>query len=132
STSYSSTQRASIWVLTLSGVCYGLPLLLSYFVRGFMNISVEFVAFAFVPPVAMNWLAFRAYDLDMSYIHLENPMGVLVGIAVGLVIWAGFAWWLWKLTVRRFNLLAGRRKVHIVDKTFAAHYPKFRPVASSQ
>src|SRR5439155_12266119 len=78
-------------------------------VRGFMNISVEFVAFAFVPPVAMNWLAFRAYDLDMSYTHLENPMGVLVGIAVGLVIWAGFAWWLWKLTVRRFNLLAGER-----------------------
>jgi ABC-type transport system involved in multi-copper enzyme maturation permease subunit len=130
STFYSSTQRASIWVLTLSGVLYGLPLLLSYFFRGFMQIGLEFVAI--IPPVAMNWLAFRAYDLDMSYIHLESPMGVLISIVIGLMIWAGIAWCLWKLTIRRFNTLAGRRKVHIVNKTFAAHYAEFRPVPSSQ
>jgi ABC-type transport system involved in multi-copper enzyme maturation permease subunit len=130
STFYSSTQRASIWVLTLSGVLYGLPLLLSYFFRGLMKIGFEFVAI--IPPVSLNWLAFRAYDLDMSYIHLENPMGALVSIVIGLAIWAGIAWWLWKLTIRRFNALAGRRKVHVVDKTFAMHYAEFRAVASSQ
>ena len=130
STFYSSTQRASIWVLTWSSFLYGVPLLLSYFFRSFMQTGLQFVAI--IPPVAMNWLAFRAYDLDMSYIRLESPMGVLVSIVIGLMIWGGISWCLWKLTVRRFNLLAGRRKVHIVDKTFAAHYPKFRPVASSQ
>jgi ABC-type Na+ efflux pump permease subunit len=130
STSYSSTQRASIWVLTLSGILYGLPLLLSYFFRGFMQIGLD--SAAIIPPVAMNWLAFRAYDLDMSYIHLENAMGVLISIVIGLMIWAGIAWCLWKLTIRRFNMLAGRRKVHIVNKTFAAHYAEFRPVPSSQ
>jgi len=95
-----------------------------------MKIGLEFVAI--IPPVSLNWLAFRAYDLDVSYIHLENPMGALVSIVIGLVIWAGIAWWLWKLTIRRFNALAGRRKVHVVDKTFAMHYAEFRAVASSQ
>src|SRR5438094_10218246 len=35
STFYSSTQRASIWVLTWSSFLYGVPLLLSYFFRSF-------------------------------------------------------------------------------------------------
>jgi len=70
--------------------------------------------------------------LDMSTIRAESPMGVLVSIVIGLMIWAGTSWWLWKLTVKRFNILAGRRKIQIVDKTFAAHYPKFRPALSSE
>jgi ABC-type transport system involved in multi-copper enzyme maturation permease subunit len=130
STSYSSTQRASIWVLTISGMLYGMPLLFSYFFHGLMNTGLEVMAI--VPPVAMNWLAFRSYDLDMSYIRLESPMGVLVSIVIGLMIWSGVSWWLWILTVKRFSILAGRRKIHIVDKTFAKHYPKFRPVLSSE
>jgi ABC-type transport system involved in multi-copper enzyme maturation permease subunit len=130
STAYFSTQRASIWVLTISGMLYGVPLLFSYFFRSLMHTGLEVMAI--VPPVAMNWLAFRAYDLDVSYIRLESPMGVLVSIVIGLMIWAGTSWWLWKLTVKRFNILAGRRKIQIVDKTFAAHYPKFRPALSSE
>jgi ABC-type transport system involved in multi-copper enzyme maturation permease subunit len=130
STAYSSTQRASIWVLTISGMLYGVPLLFSYFFRSLMHTGLEVMAI--VPPVAMNWLAFRSYDLDMSIIRLESPMGVLVSIVIGLMIWAGTSWWLWKLTVKRFNILAGRRKIQIVDKTFAAHYPKFRPALSSE
>src|SRR5262249_29483819 len=130
STAYSSTQRASIWVLTISGLLYGAPLLFSYFFRSLMHTGLEVMAV--VPPVAMNWLAFRAYDLDMSYIRLESPMGVLVSIIIGLVIWAGTSLWLWNVTVKRFSVLAGRRKIHTLDKTFAAHYPKFRPVLSSE
>jgi ABC-type transport system involved in multi-copper enzyme maturation permease subunit len=87
STAYSSTQRASIWVLTISGMLYGVPLLFSYFFRSLMHIGLEVMAI--VPPVAMNWLAFRAYDLDISYVYMENPMGVLVSIVIGLMIWAG-------------------------------------------
>jgi ABC-type transport system involved in multi-copper enzyme maturation permease subunit len=130
STFFSSTQRASIWVLTLSGFLFGLPLLLSYFFRGVMQIGVD--SAAIIPPVAMNWLAFRAYDLDMIYIKLENPMVVLISIVIGLIIWLVIAWSLWKLTMRRFNVLAGRRKVHVINKKFADHYAEFRPVASSQ
>jgi ABC-type transport system involved in multi-copper enzyme maturation permease subunit len=130
STIYSSTQRASIWVLTISGLLYGLPMLFSYFFKSLMRTGLEVMAI--VPPVAMNWLAFRAYDLDVSYIRLESPMGVLVSIVIGLMIWLGTSWWLWKMTEKRFSILAGRRKIHTLDKTFAAHYPKFRPVLSSE
>jgi ABC-type transport system involved in multi-copper enzyme maturation permease subunit len=130
STVYTSTQRASIWVLTISGLLYGLPMLFSYFFKSLIQTGLEVMAI--VPPVAMNWLAFRAYDLDVSVIRLESPMGVLVSIVIGLMIWLGASWWLWKLTEKRFSILAGRRKIHTLDKTFAAHYPKFRPVLSSE
>jgi len=144
STLHSRTQRASIWMLTISVCLYGLPMIFSYLLNLLNPVTrmgrgsflgdwlghLEFIAM--IPPVALNWLAFRQYDLDLSIIHSESPMGVLVGIAVGIAIWAYLAWWLLRMTIRRFNLQTGRRKVIIVDESFAKHYPEFRPVPSSE
>lgn len=144
STIHARTQRASIWMLTISSLLYGVPLVFSYLLRimnpvtmvgrgtflGDLLAHIEFIAM--VPTVALNWLAFRQYDLDVSYIHLESPMGVLVGIVIGMVIWAGLAAWLLKITIRRFNIQTGRRKVIIFDETFEKHYSEFRPVARTE
>jgi ABC-type transport system involved in multi-copper enzyme maturation permease subunit len=144
STVHSQTQRASIWMLTISVCLYGLPMIFSYLLK-FLNPVTRMGGGSFlgdllghleyigmVPPVALNWLAFRQYDLDLSFIHAESPMGVLVGIAVGLAVWAGLTWWFLKMTIRRFNLQTGRRKVVVFDETFEKHYPEFRPVTSSE
>jgi hypothetical protein len=82
-------------------------------------------------------MAFRVESFHIGYLQSltavrGDAMGAFIGIIIGLAIWVGLTWWLWKLTVRRFNILAGRRKIQIVDKKFAAHYPKFRPVLSSE
>jgi hypothetical protein len=149
STVHATTQRASIWTLTVTAFIFGGHWAFSYFFclllptawfgpSGPMNDWPWYAQrFGMTPPVALSWLAFRADSFHVGYIQSltpgkENVLGAFLGIAIGLVIWAGIAWCLWKLTIRRFNRLAGRRKVRIVDKTFAARYPKFRPAVSSQ
>jgi hypothetical protein len=131
-------------VLTISSVLYGVPLVFSYILPILSPVTtsgesshsggvLEHVALiAMIPPVALNWLAFRFYDLDLSYVLNESPMGVLVGIVIGLVIWAGLTALLLKLTTRRFNIQTGRRKAIIFDETFERHYSEFRPVARTE
>jgi ABC-type transport system involved in multi-copper enzyme maturation permease subunit len=149
STVHSTTQRASIWMLTVTGLVFGGHWVFSYFFCMLLPSSVFLVSgspvvwigdiqtFGMTPPVAMSWLAFRVESFNIGYLqslvaHRDDALGAFVGIGIGLVIWTGLSWLLWRLTVRRFNLLAGRRKVLVIDKSFAAHYPRFRPVASSQ
>lgn len=151
STVHSTTQRASIWTLTVTAFIFGGHWAFSYFCfllptggmgpRSPANPVLDWPSyiqrFGMTPPVAMSWLAFRAESFDIGFLHSltagrDDAMGAFLGIAIGLVIWAGISWSLWKATIRRFNLLTGRRKLHVLDKTFAAHYPKFRPAVSSQ
>jgi ABC-type transport system involved in multi-copper enzyme maturation permease subunit len=149
STVHSTTQRASIWTLAVTGLVFGGHWVFSYFLclavpTAWMSQSLSpadliwyVQRFGLTPPVAMSWLAFRMEGISIRYYQAltagkDDAMGAFLGIAVGLVIWTGLSWLVWRLTVRRFNLLAGRRKVLVIDKRFAAHYPKFRPVASSQ
>lgn len=148
STIHSTTQRASIWTLTVTGFAFGGHWVFSYFLClllpaawGSQSLSPADLLwhtqwFGMTPPVALSWMAFRVESFYIGYLQSlttgrDNVMGAFLGIAIGLVIWAGLTWCLWKLTVRRFNILAGRRKIQIVDKRFAAHYPNFRPLLSS-
>jgi ABC-type transport system involved in multi-copper enzyme maturation permease subunit len=152
STVHSTTQRASIWTLTVTAFIFGGHWAFSYLFclalptggmgpAGAPNPAAEWPwylqRFGMTPPVAMSWLAFRAESFHIGFLQSltgsrDDAMGVFLGIVIGLLIWAGISWWLWKATIRRFNLLAGRRKVHVLDKTFVKHYPKFRPAVSSQ
>jgi ABC-type transport system involved in multi-copper enzyme maturation permease subunit len=149
STIHNTTQRASIWTLVVTGFIFGGHWAFSYFfclllpttwIGGHGPLGDwpwQIQWFGMTPPVALSWLAFRAETFHIGYLQSlttgkDNVMGAFVGITVGLVIWAGLALWLWQRTVRRFNILAGRRKFQIVDKRFAAHYPKFRPAVSAE
>ena len=152
STVHSTTQRASIWTLTVTAFIFGGHWAFSYLfcfmlpmtgtgatspARAAIDWPWYVQRFGMTPPVAMSWLAFRAESFHIGYLQSltsgkDDAMGAFLGIAIGLVIWAGISWWLWKATIRRFNLLAGRRKVHVLDKTFAAHYPKFRPATPEE
>jgi ABC-type transport system involved in multi-copper enzyme maturation permease subunit len=150
STIHNTTQRASIWTLTITGFVFGGHWIFSYFLCFFVPVtwgSQHGVSladllrhiqwFGMTPPVALSWMAFRVESFHIGYLQAltagrDNTMGAFLGIAIGLVIWVGLTWWLWRSTVRRFMILAGRRKVQMVDKKFAPHYPKFRPVLSSE
>jgi ABC-type transport system involved in multi-copper enzyme maturation permease subunit len=157
STIHQTTQRASIWTLTVTGFIFGGHWVFSYFLcllvptgRGNLPLgaSPSLLAnvfwyfkhiqwFGLTPPVALSWMAFRAESFHLGYLQSittgeDITMGAFLGIAIGLVFWAAMTWFLWKLTVRRFNLLAGRRKIQRIDKQFARNYPKFRPVLSPE
>jgi hypothetical protein len=84
------------------------------------------------PPVALSWLAFRAESFNIGYLESitageHDAMGAFLGVAIGLIIWLALSAAFWRMTVRGFNRMAGRRKIVII-----AHYPKLLPVASSQ
>jgi len=140
STIHSTTQRASIWTLAVTGFAFGGHWVFSYFLcillpTDGMLWNIQW--FGMTPPVALSWMAFRVESIHIGYLQSlttgsDNAMGAFFGTAIGLVIWAGLTWWLWKSTVRRFNILAGRRKIQIVDKSLAVHYPKFRPMLRSE
>jgi ABC-type transport system involved in multi-copper enzyme maturation permease subunit len=159
STIYPTTQRSGIWTLTFTGFLFGGHAIFSYFLCFLVPQGLWFFLlgpdsrgagqplsppdllwhiqwFGLIPPVAMSWMAFRVESFDIGYLQSlvsgrDHAMGAFIGIGIGLVIWICLTLWLWKRTIRRFNILAGRRKIQPIVRRVAPR-PKLRPALSSE
>jgi ABC-type transport system involved in multi-copper enzyme maturation permease subunit len=71
---------------------------------------VRFQMYGLTPPLALAWLAFRGDAVESGVIGTsgEDPIGALVCLVGGLVMWTAAGYFLWRRAVRRFRVLTGR------------------------
>jgi ABC-type transport system involved in multi-copper enzyme maturation permease subunit len=119
---HATSQGATMWTLGSLLLLFGGHLVLTMFCNplSWKSGSSElaswlghFQLYGLTPPVALGWLAFREGDFTFSYIGfltwgVDEPYKAIVSIGIGLFVWWGASWVLWKLTERRFAALAGR------------------------
>src|SRR5205085_78918 len=78
---------------------------------------VYFQMYGLTPPLALAWLAFHSENIQSGSFGPEgengNPMGALLCLVGGLVIWATAAYVLYRRAARRFRVLTGRAPIPV-------------------
>jgi ABC-type Na+ efflux pump permease subunit len=134
-----TTLRATVWTL-LTAAALGLghwylwllfcmPLRLEGSTLAWV---VRFQMYGLTPPVALAWLAFRGDSIESGLIggndmNGDDPMGSLLCLIGGLLVWGTVGCVLYRRAARRFAVLTGRVPIPVPA---AAPPPGLAPVAT--